>query len=142
VRIRQATVDDVGALVDLTGQLGYPTTEAELRERLARLLTSVDDAVLLAVHDGRPIAWAHVGVDHVLQASRRTVLHGLVVDEAHRSGGIGHDLLAAAEAWAVERGCETMIVPSGVTRERAHRFYEREGYRLQKTRHVFAKPLV
>jgi hypothetical protein len=33
-------------------------------------------------------------------------------------------------------------VRSRVTRERAHQFYEREGYRLLKTSHVFEKRLV
>jgi len=36
----------------------------------------------------------------------------------------------------------TMVVRSRVARERAHRFYEREGYALVKTSHVFEKPLV
>jgi hypothetical protein len=35
-----------------------------------------------------------------------------------------------------------MVVRSRIVRERAHRFYEREGYELVKTSHVFEKPLV
>jgi GNAT superfamily N-acetyltransferase len=65
-----------------------------------------------------------------------------VVDEAHRSGGVGRALLGAAEAWAREHGCEVVTVRSRVARERAHRFYEREGYVRVKTSHVFSKPLV
>jgi hypothetical protein len=34
-----------------------------------------------------------------------------------------------------------MIVGTRVTRERAHRFYQREGYALQKTSHFFDKAL-
>jgi GNAT superfamily N-acetyltransferase len=141
--IRPATVADVAAIVDLNGQLGYPTTAAELAERLRRVLASPDDAVLVAVDaDDRPIGWVHIGLELLLEASDTACLRGLVVDEAHRSSGTGAELLRAAEVWAGEHGCRRVTVRSRVARERAHRFYEREGYVLEKTSHVFRKPLV
>lgn len=140
--IRLATLDDVSALVGLNGQLGYPTTEPELRERLQPILASGEDAVLIAHEDGEPIGWVHVAIERGLEASNVAGLRGLVVDEAHRSGGVGRALLAAAEAWALDHGCTVVTVRSRVTRERAHRFYEREGYVHVKTSHVFSKPLV
>jgi GNAT superfamily N-acetyltransferase len=134
---------DAAILADLAGQLGYPTTEAELAERLRRVLGSANDAVLVAVTDGdRPIGWVHVGRELLLEATDTASLQGLVVDEAHRSGGVGAELLAAAEDWARANGCTRMTVRSRVARERAHRFYEREGYLLEKTSHVFRKSLV
>ncbi len=141
--IRPATLEDAAALADLTGQLGYPTTEVEMIERLRRVLASADDAVLVAVaDDDRPIGWVHVGGELLLEASDTATLQGLVVDDAHRSAGIGAELLRAAEAWARSNGCIRMTVRSRIARERAHRFYEREGYVLEKTSHVFRKPLV
>ena len=141
--IRPATVEDAANLADLTGQLGYPTTEVELIERLRRVLASPHDAVLVAVAgDDRPIGWVHVGRELLLEASDTATLQGLVVDDAHRSAGVGAELLWAAEAWARANGCIRMTVRSRIARERAHRFYEREGYVLEKTSHVFRKPLV
>jgi hypothetical protein len=35
-----------------------------------------------------------------------------------------------------------MTVASRIARERAHRFYEREGYERSKTSHIFTKSLV
>jgi len=141
-RIRPATLDDVAAMVDLNRQLGYPTTESELRTRLEPILASAGDAVLIALEDTRPIAWVHVAIERTLEATDVAVLRGLVVDEAHRSGGVGVALLTAAEAWASQHGCVAVTVRSRVARERAHRFYEREGYVHAKTSHVFTKPLV
>ena len=140
--IRPATPGDVTRLVELNGQLGYPTTEADLRHRLEPILASQDDAVLVAVVDGEPIGWIHVAVERGLEASDVAGLRGLVVDERHRSGGVGRELLAVAEQWACEHGCTVVTVRSRVTRERAHRFYEREGFVHIKTSHVFEKPLV
>jgi GNAT superfamily N-acetyltransferase len=65
----------------------------------------------------------------------------LVVDERARGAGVGRELVASAEAWAVARGCRRLTVATRITRERAHRFYLREGFSLDKTSHVFQKPL-
>jgi GNAT superfamily N-acetyltransferase len=140
--IRPATLDDVHAMVDLNVQLGYPTPEAELRTRLEPILASAGDAVLVATADTRPIAWVHVAIERTLEATDVAVVRGLVVDETHRSGGVGLALLTAAEEWASQHGCVAVTVRSRVARERAHRFYEREGYVHVKTSHVFTKPLV
>ena len=65
----------------------------------------------------------------------------LVVGDGARNGGIGGDLLAAAESWAAGRGSRTLLVATRVTRNDAHRFYRRAGFALNKTSHVFEKPL-
>ncbi len=66
---------------------------------------------------------------------------GMVVGEGHRSEGIGTALLAACEDWARGIGCSRMTVRSRVTRERAHGFYVRHGYDIEKTSLVFRKAL-
>lgn len=134
------TAADAPLVADLTTQLGYPSTANETAMRLAAL----DDrsAALVADDDGRPVAWVHVALVTSLISGVKADIGGLVVDEAVRSSGIGAELLAAAEDWAREHGATTMVVRSRVARERAHRFYEREGYDLIKTSHVFEKRLV
>ncbi|MBM6402280.1 GNAT family N-acetyltransferase [Phycicoccus sonneratiae] len=49
------------------------------------------------------------------------------VDEAHRGGGVGAELLAAFEAEARSRGCRRVFVTSFTFQAPA--FYERAGYR-------------
>lgn len=141
-RIRRARPSDLGALARLNEQLGYPATESELRERLEPILASDEDALLVAVEASEPIGWIHVAIERGLEASAAAGLRGLVVDEAHRSGGVGRSLVRAAETWARERGCRVVTVRSRITRDRARRFYEREGYVHVKTSNVFSKPLV
>ena len=126
----------------LSEQLGYPVEPDELAERLAAV-TANDHARLMVAVDAedRPIGWIHVEVQRTLVAPLSAQVMGLVVDEAARSAGIGRDLLRSAEAWAGERGCRRMLVGTRVTRERAHRFYEREGYAVEKTSYFFEKEL-
>ena len=142
-QIRPATEADVGPMAELTTQLGYPVDPQTLRERLADVRTRTEDGVLVAVdeHD-RPIAWVHVALLATLEASHLAAINGLVVEEAHRSGGIGASLVDAAERWARDRGATAILVRSRSTRVRAHRFYERLGYIEVKRSHVFEKPLV
>ncbi|MGZ5036098.1 MAG: GNAT family N-acetyltransferase [Usitatibacter sp.] len=51
----------------------------------------------------------------------------LVTDEAKRSTGVGHALMQYMERVCRERGCDTFSLDSGAQRQRAHRFYFREG---------------
>ena len=141
--IRPATETDAGPMAELTTQLGYPVDAATLGERLADVRTRTDDGVLVAVDaDDRPIGWVHVARLALLEASDLACINGLVVDDDHRSRGVGASLVEAAERWARARGAAAIMVRSRSTRERAHRFYERLGYVEVKRSHVFEKPLV
>lgn len=136
-RVRRARPDDGPGLAPLTTQLGYPVEEVEQAERLGRVLGRDDEAVLVAVDTADAvIGWIHVQVRQPLTSPPHAQIAGMVVDEAHRSDGIGATLLAAAEAWAAERGLGSVQVYSRVERERAHRFYERHGYELVKSSRV------
>ena len=142
-QIRPATEADLGPMAELTTQLGYPVDPDTLGERLADLRSRTADDVLVAVDDNdRPIAWIHVALLATLEASHLAAINGLVVEEGHRSSGIGAALVDAAERWARDRGAAAIVVRSRSTRERAHRFYERIGYVEIKRSHVFEKPLV
>lgn len=129
-------------MATLSGQLGYPIGTDELAERLRAVGANDQAAVLVAADaDDQPLGWIHVEVRRTLVAPLSAQVMGLVVDDAVRSGGIGRDLLRAAEAWAASRGCRRMLEGTRVTRQRAHRFYEREGYTVQKTSYIFEKSL-
>jgi len=52
----------------------------------------------------------------------------LVTDEAHRSAGIGHALIAHLEGVARKLGASGLVLDSGTHRTQAHKFYFREGF--------------
>lgn len=142
LKIRRAKNADAPRLAELAGQLGYPTTPAQLRERLRRIQPASQHAVFVAesANDG-VIGWLHVSRQPLLEVEIRAEVNTLVVAEGQRSLGAGARLLAAAEDWARKRGCKGMSVRSNVIRERAHKFYERNGYEHYKTQKSFRKPL-
>ncbi len=141
-RIRPMRRDDAAAVARLSGQLGYPATEGEIGGRFGRLADDPDAEVLVACDgDGAVHGWLHIAVPRDLVAARYAEVRAFVVDEPSRGRGLGGRLLEAAEGWARERGFETIRVRSNIVRERARSFYERAGYRVNKTQHQFHKSL-
>ena len=61
---------------------------------------------------------------------RRLYVDDLVSAENRRSGGAGKMMLGWLEMKAVELGCQVLALDSGVQRQRAHRFYFREGMHI------------
>ena len=141
VRVRPPLPTDAPALAALAGELGYPTSAEALVGRLAALHPT-DAAVMVSTgSDDVPIGWCHVEMRRTLVEPVSALIVGLVIGEGHRSAGIGAALLAAAEAWARARGCSRLVVATRITRERAHRFYARQGYEVSKTSYFLTKVL-
>ena len=142
LKIRRAKSSDAARIAELAGQLGYPATTAQMRERLRGIRPASEHAVFVAesAKDG-VIGWVHVSKQPLLEVEIRAEVNGLVVAEGQRSLGAGARLLAAAEDWACKCGCKGMSVRSNVIRERAHKFYVGSGYEHYKTQKSFRKPL-
>ncbi len=139
IHIRAAASADAESLARLSDQLGYPVDAETIARRLRDIEQRRAGAVLVAEIDGSVAGWAHVLPQHRMEHDANAELAGLVVDERMRGSGIGTALLHAVEAWAREHGYPELIVRSNVIRDRAHRFYLREGYAEKKRQAVFVK---
>lgn len=135
--IRDAAPGDLERIAVLFGQLGYPNDAGQLARRLAAVPAG-DTMRVLVAQEGDTVAG--VAVVHVMAPlhvpERWALLSALVVDDGQRSGGLGAALLQAAETFAREHGCAQLELSSNVARTRAHRFYERQGYREKRMRFV------
>jgi len=141
--IRKARLGDAYAVAELSGQLGYPTPEKDMADRLAHLLHHPRSGTVLVAETsaGQVIGWLHASVTPLLEVPLRAEVNGLIVAEGHRSAGAGEKLLQTAERWAKDKGCNGMSVRSNVVRDRAHAFYLRNGYEHYKTQKAFRKKL-
>jgi GNAT superfamily N-acetyltransferase len=140
-KIRRARKGDAARLAELSGELGYPTSTKEMKERLRSLKPSAQHAVFVAEMAKSVVGWVHVSIAPLLEVPLRAEVNGLIVADGQRSSGTGSLLLEAAEKWARGRACKGMSVRSNVIRERAHQFYERHGYEHFKTQKAFRKDL-
>jgi len=140
--VRAAAAADADPIAALSGQLGYPATGEEVRQRLIRLAGNAEHAAYVAeAPGGGVVGWLHVHLVHLIELNTQAEISGLVVDEHWRSRSVGRVLMVSAEDWARAQGCKTIRLRSNVIRERAHVFYERLGYELQKTQKVYRKAL-
>jgi GNAT superfamily N-acetyltransferase len=129
-------------MAELSGQFGYPSTAGDIARRVAGMQNSTEHAVFVArLADAEIAGWIGVFVSRSVEADARAEISGLVVDERYRSQGIGLRLLERAEQWAREKGCRAIGLRSNVIRDRAHAFYERNGYQHAKTQKSFRKNL-
>lgn len=133
---------DAEAVSELSGELGYPLEPAAMAARIEHMKAcNTRDALVACPGDGSIVGWIEMEVVEHLTSDRTVLISGLVVAAEMRSRGIGKMLLQGAEQWAKARRVRRMLVRSRITREDAHRFYEREGYVRVKTSAVFEKPL-
>jgi GNAT superfamily N-acetyltransferase len=91
-----------------------------------------DDGYQLAylAVDERPVAAAGFRFGESLAWKRYLYVDDLVTLASERSKGYGAALLDWLTAYAAAEGCEQLHLDSGVQREDAHRFYQREGMRM------------
>ncbi len=140
VTIREAAPSDATRLAELSGELGYPVSAEVMASRLERVLLRAEDIVLVAeLPFAGVVGWLHAAEHELLEAGRYAEILGLVVDVAHRGGGVGRELIGRIESWAAARGLDAMHVRSNVVRIESHPFYLRLGYERVKTQHSYRK---
>jgi GNAT superfamily N-acetyltransferase len=142
VSIRPMTAEDIPGVALLAGQLGYPSTEEQVRQRFEALTRLGHGGAYVAVAErGRVVGWMSVAVQVTLEGDAGAEVWGLVVDEALRGRGIGTALMAHAEAWARDRGFRDVSLRTNIIRKDTHHFYQSLGYEIVKTQYKMKKRL-
>jgi GNAT superfamily N-acetyltransferase len=136
-RIRPGRAADAGAMAALCTELGYPSSEAQVRDRLARL-EDVEHALFVAEGAGGELAGVlAVHTRLLLEDDPFAELTVLVVSRDARGEGIGSALVAEAARWARDRGLARVWVRVNVVREATHGFYESLGFHLYKQQRIY-----
>ena len=120
--IRPMTIEDMPAAHALLAQLGYVLDMQEVRRRFDAVTLSEQHAVMVGQR-ARGERWRTIALVHVYC----------------RGGGVGKAMMAAAEAWAADRGFTSVALASHISRSGAHAFYQALGYRVEATSHLMRK---
>ncbi|HEY4392200.1 MAG TPA: GNAT family N-acetyltransferase [Paenibacillus sp.] len=128
--IRKGCSDDVHHLLPLMRQLRYPTTHSVLKERLRMLEDNQQHHSLVAEVDGvvRGTIFLKQYQTHDMNQPITQII-AMIVDEDHRSSGIGKRLMSEAESWCKDCGSSHLFL--SVTNENsliAKSFYESMGF--------------
>lgn len=135
-------MDDITAIAELAGQLGYSSSEFEIQQRLSTLLNSRDHVIYVAlVSSGKIVGWIHTYVAKRVESGTFAEIGGFVVSKSFRRKGIGKTLLKAAENWTVQNKLTKLRVRSNIKREDAKEFYSSMGFSISKQQRVFDKKI-
>ncbi len=137
VRLRRARASDLAALSELYEELHLGAyriarpSPSRMRRAFQTLARSRDHYILVAEREGQVVGTVHLLIfrhlGHGLHPA--AIVENVVVRGAYRSQGVGEAMLAEAARIARLRRCYKMALTTNVARKRAHRFYERLGWR-------------
>ena len=89
-KVRPARLADSAEIGRLAAELGYPTTPAEMEDRLRNVLAKTQHHVAVLDDGSGPLAgWVHVEHGSSLEGGERAELMGLVIDSSARRSGLG-----------------------------------------------------
>jgi len=103
-----------------------PHLPADYAGRIRQVLAGGAE-MAVAQEGGRVLGVAVFRILEKTHSGRELYCDDLVTDEARRSTGVGHALMAYMERIGRERDCDTFALDSGTQRQQAHKFYFREG---------------
>lgn len=146
VRIRRATDADVPALGRLGASLlrlhytydpqRFMAPRGDPEEGYAWFLGSQlreDDAVIfVAERKGDIVGYVYAGLEPLSWKELREAagfIHDVLVDEAHRRGGVAGALLDAASEWLKSRGAPRVMLWTAERNHAAQRLFEQAGFR-------------
>ncbi|HEU4885342.1 MAG TPA: GNAT family N-acetyltransferase [Longimicrobium sp.] len=138
-RVRPVADADLPAVARLMGELGYPASAEQVRDRLARVAGDDDYAAYVAEVDGEVAGFLGMARGWAYEHERPYArIITLVVDTQVRRRGVGARLVEFADEWARERGAYVLMLNTNVRREEAHLFYESMGFRRTGYRYARA----
>lgn len=138
VHIRDAEQTDFSELVPLLSELGYEISEEAFTNQANTYINSGECALLVAETEDGTISGLIAGhlFPLIHQPGNAGRIMGLVVRSEFQGSGIGVTLLESLEGWFRENKCLRFEVNSGDHREKAHEFYQSNGYQVDERRFV------
>lgn len=131
MHIRSMIRNDINNMDGLMDQLGYPSSNQKIQERLDKILNFPNYETFVAEIDGDLVGFVGMckQIAYEFDGPYVRVL-ALVVHEDYRRKNIGQNLMLAVEDWAKKNGCIAITLNSGNREERiaAHKFYKNLGY--------------
>lgn len=129
--IRQAERSDKDKQYELYRMLVPNSKKMNVIEEQIDLIRN-DSNNFLFVFDNNGEILGTVTLNICIQAMHGTrpygVVENIIVHENHRCKNIGQQLLEHVEEYCRSINCHRIMLLSNSTRERAHKFFEREGY--------------
>ncbi len=131
--VRQAVISDAKDIYYINKtSLGYDYDLEKQKAKIQAVLNDSTQVIFVAETNNKVVGYIHLVNYDVIYADNFKNCLGLAVDNDYKRNGIGSALLNQAEIWAKENGAVGIRLCSGVEREKAHQFYQSQGYEVTK----------
>ena len=131
--VRQAVISDAKDIYYINKtSLGYDYDLEKQKAKIQAVLNDSTQVIFVAECNNKVVGYIHLVNYDVIYADNFKNCLGLAVDNDYKRNGIGSALLKQAEIWAKENGAAGIRLCSGVEREKAHQFYQSQGYEVTK----------
>lgn len=131
--VRQAVISDAKDIYHINKtSLGYDYDLEKQKAKIQAVLNDSTQVIFVAETNNKVVGYIHLVNYDVIYADNFKNCLGLAVDNEYKRNGIGSALLKQAEIWAKENGAVGICLCSGVEREKAHQFYQSQGYEVTK----------
>ncbi len=141
IKARNMVDADLPLVQPLLRQLGYELALNELEQRFGLVVKSPEHSAFVCETEGKLVGLLHVYGRPALEKPAEAIIQSIVVDKAYRKVGIGNQLIAAAELWAIERGYDYIALHTRTDRDDAHAVYSQMGFRTKSTAYSLRKGL-
>ena len=138
ISIRPMQLEDALAINSLSKQLGYDLSLEDTQNCIQQILQRKDDISLVAIFENNIVGWIHAFKAYRIETQPFIEIGGLVVDESHRSKGIGKILVDEVKKWCGSKEISSLRVRCNTRRRESHLFYQRIGFHEMKEQKVFA----
>lgn len=136
IMIRNYSLDDAPQLVKLYSDLGYPSDEKSIKNRLEKLLEHPDYYMLVLLQENKVVGFCGFCKMYMFESDQSYIrILSFVIDSDYRGKKYGSKLLQAIEEIAIEMNVPIVTFNSGNRSERdiAHHFYKNNGYLVKSS---------
>jgi hypothetical protein len=133
--VREVTTDDAAAVAELLGELGYPSTPAQVEKRLQIWSDEPYSRVLLAVDGGRTVGSISVhAIPNLERDGRWLRIESLVVAAGSRAAGSGARRTPSTSSFDGSRAIA--VTPADVSGDQLRRVAKRASAKLVQRCHM------
>jgi ribosomal protein S18 acetylase RimI-like enzyme len=127
--IRKAETQDFETLTKLADQLIHLQDQSERKTILGKVLQYLNCGIYVAELEGKVVGFIEVRVfPDFVEGAPLAIIQNLIVDEGHRSLGVGSLLMKRAIEEAEKQNVAEIHVWTEFNNERALRFYAKHGF--------------
>jgi len=138
MQIREMSLKELDSIYEVLVQL-RPTLSFKEFDDLVYDMREMNYKMIGLFEREKLITYAGVAVQTNFYHKRHLYIFDFVTDEEYRSKKYGYEMLDYIAVYAKTAMCQNIVLSSGLQRESAHRFYEKNGF--SKKSFLFFKEL-